>query len=215
MEKNNKKTIVIFGASGLTGREIANEAVSSGINVRAVVRKNPDKSVLPENVEFIECGLDNLKVIAEAIKGTDGVVVAFGPRPPYKDTFCKEATANIIKAMEKSGVTRLICQTGAMIGEYPKNRSLPFSIMCRIYNKNNPSGYRDRLLQEKAVKESPLNWTIIKPPRLTDSAINPVQAGENIKVGMLSSVSRKSLAKFIIEELTNPKFIKKAVFIYN
>lgn len=209
------KTLVVFGASGRTGKEVVSAGVSSGYKIRAIVRKKlPDKE-FPIGVDVVVCDNKNINELNKVITDASAVVIVFGQKPPYKDIFCGDETKNIVKSMLSQGVKRLICQTGAMIGEYPTNRSLPFSIMCRIYNKNNPTGYKDRLLQEKAVKESSLDWTIIKPPRLTDSGLNHVKAGEGIKVGMLSSASRKSLAKFIIEELTSPKFVKKAVFICN
>ena len=101
-----------------------------------------------------------------------------------------------------------------MIGDYPQNRSWFFELFSRQFKSHNPEGYKDRVLQESAVQHSSLDWTIIKPPRLTDSAENKtIQAGTHIKIGLLSSVSRKSLARFILQELLDPNYLHQVVFV--
>ena len=193
------KTITVFGASGRTGQEIRAAADKRGICVRAYDKK--------------KSALDELRI---AIRGADGVVIVFGPRPPYAEIFCAEATKHIIRAMEAEGVRRLICQTGAMIGDYAPNRSFFFKIMSGSFRKSNPQGYQDRVEQEEMVMKSALDWTIVKPPRLTMSQKDlKVKAGENTKVGLLSSASRKSVAKFMINELLCPEHLGQAVFLKN
>lgn len=207
-------TITIFGASGLTGREIADTALSNGFTVRIVVR-NKDHPIFKTGIEPITCDMNNLTNLKKAIKGSDAVIIVFGPRPPYTDIFCEHLTKNIIKVMEQVKVKRLICQTGAMIGDYQNNRSYLFELMSAIYKKSSPVAYQDRVNQEKLIRASSLEWTIIKPPRLTMDTAKSIKAGETVKIGMLSTASRKSIAKFIINEIQTPKFIHKAVFIKN
>lgn len=193
------KTIVIFGANGRTGKEVCFLAKKSGLKVREFNKKNPS--------------IDELHKI---ITGVDGVVIVFGPKPPYTDIFCADMTSKVVNAMKTKNIKRLICQTGAMIGNYSHNRSIFFEFFSERYRKSNPLGYKDRVQQEEAIIKSPLKWTIIKPPRLTEGPENKsLQVGENIKMGLLSSVSRKSLALFIVNELLNPRSIRKVVFIKN
>lgn len=196
---NHSKTIVVFGASGRTGKAVITETSLKGIKVRTLNKRNPTVAEL-----------------SRTIRGSDAVVIVFGPRPPYTDFFCAATTENIIKAMEAEKVSRLICQTGAMIGDYSQNRSYLFELMSGRFRKSNPQGYDDRVRQEKVIMNSPLEWTIIKPPRLTETEDDKtVQTGEHIKNGILSSVSRKSLARFIIAELLTPHQLYKAVFVKN
>lgn len=196
---DHPKSIVLFGASGRTGKEVLKVATARGFDIRKFDKKNPTNEELRQTV-----------------RGTDGAVIVFGPRPPYTDIFCATMTQNIVTAMEAENVKHLLCQTGAMIGDYPCNRSLFFRIFCSRFKKSNPQGYLDRVKQEAIVKDSSLVWTIIKPPRLTDARDDKtINAGENIKVGLSSSVSRKSLAQFIITELVRPKYIRKTIFVKN
>lgn len=193
------KKIIIFGASGRTGKEVFSVAQARGIEARAFDKKNP-----------------SMEELRQGVRGTDGVVMVFGPRPPFKDIFCVDLTKNIISAMATEGVQRVLCQTGAMIGEYSKNRSLLFELFSRRFRKSNPQGYNDRVEQEETIKDSSLEWTIIKPPRLSDATRDKaVKEGEQIRVGILSSVSRRNLAGFIVSELLAPRFIRKAIFVKN
>lgn len=192
-------TLVIFGASGRTGKAVAAAAEARGIEVRAFDKKNPS----PEELRG-------------AVRGMDAAVIVFGPVPPYTDIFCAVATRNIIQAMEMEGIRQLICQTGAMIGDYRNNRSFIFELFSGRFRTSNPTGYKDRVDQEEAVKRSSLEWTIVKPPRLTAAEHDvAVHAGENLQVGLLSSISRKSLGRFMIEEVLNSRYIRKAVFVKN
>lgn len=210
----SNKPIVIFGASGKTGREVVNTAQSEGFSCRVIVRKKPTDGFF-SHAEVLVCKHQDTKDIYQAVNGVSAVIVVFGPRPPYKDIFCTELTRKIINVMETSGVKRLICQTGAMIGEYPHNRSLLFKLMCSMYKKSNPLGYIDRVQQEEAVIKSSLDWTIVKPCRLKSGEESQIFAGTDVTVGLLSSVSVKNLAKFITMEISSPKFVRKSVFIRN
>jgi putative NADH-flavin reductase len=193
------KTITIFGASGRTGKEVKSAAEKNNIIVRTFDRKNP--------------AFDDVR---HAVSGSDAVIIVFGPHPPYKDIFCAEATKKIVRAMQAEGVRRLICQTGAMIGDYRKNRSAFFEMFSQRFRKSNPTGHEDRVMQEQAVKNSSLDWTIIKPPRLTMRGRDlKVKSGQDLKVGMLSSVFRRNIAKLIISEILEPQYIGKAVFVKN
>ncbi len=196
---NQSKIIVIFGASGRTGKGLSAVTIARGIDTRTLDKKNP-----------------TMEELRQTIHGVGGVIIVFGPRPPYTDVFCADLTQRIVSVMKTENIKHLICQTGAMIGDYPNNRSLLFKIFSGRFKKSNPQGYLDRVRQEEIVKKSSLEWTIVKPPRLTDAIGNKkVRAGENIKVGFLSSISRKSLARFIIDELVHPKNKRKTIFVKN
>lgn len=196
---NNKIiSIALFGASGQTGKAIATEGFLHNIKIKTINKRSP-----------------SLNDLIKMVRNVNAVVIVFGPRPPYTDVFCAEETKKIIQAMQKVRVKRLICQTGAMIGNYSDNRSLLFNLMCYMYKRNNPRGYKDRVQQENEVKNSSLAWTIIKPPRLTNNNEKEIQTGENVKVGLLTSISRKNLAQFIIKELFKPHFVRKAIFMKN
>jgi len=193
-----KKTVVVFGASGKTGQEVVKTALNNDFNVRIIDRDN----------------LFDQKKIDEVIKESNGVIIVFGPRPPYKDIFCEKATKLIVKSMLKNSIKRLICQTGAMIGNYPDNRSFFFQLMSNSFKSSNPEGYFDRVNQEIIIKKSHLDWTIIKPPRLTENNGKlKLKVGVDLKIDLMSSVSINILAQFIIEIINDTKSFGQVVFV--
>jgi hypothetical protein len=167
-----------------------------------------------EGLVQIEGSLDSVASIAETLRGSEVAVIVFGPRPPYTDIFCAEATQRIVSEAVREGLERLICQTGAMVGEYRANRSLLFELLARLYRRRQPKPAADRTLQEAAVRASDLRWTMVKPPRLTEGGRSRnVRVGPDVRVGLLSSVSRLDLAQFILDEIAASRFVEKVVFV--
>jgi putative NADH-flavin reductase len=207
------RRISIFGASGATGLAMIQEAVARGHLVKAFIRSEAARAELPSGVTAVVGDLLDREAVVRAIQGVDAVICVIGPRPGATEPFCAAATRNIIEAMKAQGVRRLICQTGAMIGDYP-HLSWFMGTMRNSYRKQQPGLAADRAEQESLVTASGLDWTVVKPPRLTDgSAHGRVQAGENLKVGALSSIARADLARFMLDEVASPQYAGKRVVV--
>jgi len=70
------------------------------------------------------------------------------------------------------------------------------------------------MMQEQLVRESGLEWTLVKPPRLTDGrARGRVVAGIDLQIGLSSSIRRADLAAFLVGECLEPRFAKQAVYV--
>lgn len=207
-------TLAIFGGSGATGQVLIRHALSKGINIRAMVRNVNSVRFGSDQVELMEGSLSSFENVTSCLTGCGAVICVFGPRPPYADIFCEAATSTIVAAMHKLGIQRLVCQTGGMVGEYPANRTLPFQLMTDMFKRRSPQAASDRAGQENVVMHSGLAWTIAKPPRLTGGeAKSGWLAGPDIRVGLLSSISRNDLADFLVTETLVPQHIGQAVFI--
>src|SRR5512132_1271148 len=104
-----------FGATGRLGQQVLRAAQARGHAVAAHSR-SPRKQ-----------GEDGIKwvtgAVTSALQGADAVIVAFGPRSPTDQPFCAIETRKILEAMQRCGVVRILCVTGAMVGRYPANRS--------------------------------------------------------------------------------------------
>lgn len=205
--------LTIFGISGQTGRELAKSANINGWKVRGFVRATSRVEDIPDNCQIVRGTFEQPEQVVDAIADSDAVCCVIGPRPPYTDVFCASATKTIIAAMEQTGCRRIVCQTGAMIGRGP-NRSFSMDWMAGYFAGKQPAAAKDREDQEGVVISSGLDWTIVKPPRLTNSqAIRRVQAGVMLKVGLLSRISRVNLAAFLLDELETGRFMCQRVFV--
>ena len=208
------KTIAIFGATGQTGRALIAAAFAKSWLVRALVRPSSRPLPASPNLTVLSGDLDDHEAVRAVIDSSDAVCCVFGPRPPYTDIFCAEATRAIVEAMRDQGARRLICQTGAMVGRHVPNRSFWFERMARAFDRRQPDAAEDRRLQEAVVEASDLDWTILKPPRLTDGPLKGrIRAGPNLEIGLLSKLSLADLAAFTLQEIEESKFRRQAVFL--
>jgi uncharacterized protein YbjT (DUF2867 family) len=100
-----------------------------------------------------------------------------------------------------------------MIGEYP-HLSWFMRSMRSSYQKQQPALARDRTDQEQRVEASGLDWTLVKPPRLSDGkAGGRIRFGENLKVGAFSSISRADLSRFILDQVDSREYVSKKVVV--
>lgn len=206
-------TLAIFGLTGRTGLTLAQAARARGITVRGMTRGSQPFAELPD-VGLVRGTFADSDRVAETVAATDAVCCVVGPRPPSREAFCAAATAAIVAGMRAAGCRRLLCLTGAMIGSAPGTRSRPMEWMARSFARHAPELARDRVEQERVVEASGLDWTIVKPPRLTDGlAAGRVRAGTDLRVGLLSKISRADLAAFMLNEIEHGAFVRQRVFV--
>jgi len=204
--------IIVFGASGKTGLEVCKLASSRGIAVMGFdLHKNEQLNGL-NNFKFIKGSVLNADEVERAIVGVDVVVSELGVKIGSKVPVLSVGNINIISAMQKHKIKRLITQSA--FGALDSYKKLPF--YYKIIHKLllGPMS-EDKNIMERAVQKSDLDWTIIRPVRLTSgSAKGKFRTGDvNLHLGLNPRVSRADIAAFIVDELENNEFIKKAVTI--
>ncbi len=213
-ELHTPPRIAVFGASGRTGRELVAQALTRGYAVRALVREGRSLAERRGAVQVIVGSPLWADDVAATVERADAVVVLLGAREPSRDVFCAQATERIVEAMQEHGVGRLLCVTGAMVGEASGHRSFALERMARAARKRMPDVMADRARQEEVVRASGLEWTLVKPPRLADGArTRSFRAATDLVVGVLSSVRRSDLAAFLLDEIVAPRFVAQAVVV--
>ena len=205
--------LAVFGASGRTGRLVVDLALSRGFGVRALVR-TAARLEAGTGASVLRGSLEEPGAVAETLSGTEAVCCVFGPRNPSAAPFCAAATAQVISAMKAAGIGRLVCLTGAMVGTLPHNVSVPMRMMAGLYRRQVPTLAADAAQQERVVMESGLDWTVVKPPRLTDGpAAARVRSGVALRVGLLSRISRRDLAGFLLDEIVFARHLRQRVYV--
>ena len=199
----------IFGASGKTGVELAILASQAGYSITACdIYKNPKLEGL-KNLEFIKLSVLDTKAVSEAIKGADAVISELGVKIGSSEPVLSEGNKNIVSAMQKHKIKRLITQSA--FGAADSWQSLPFYYKLVHKTLLGPMS-RDKDKMEKIVASSGLDYTIIRPIRLTSGpAKGHYRAGEAIKFGLDPHISRKDVAHFIIDELKAKHYMRQAV----
>ena len=206
--------ITVFGATGRTGQAIISLALTQGMTVTAHARRAEDLGQWEGRIRIDAGPLDDAGVIGRAVEGADAVVIAFGPRKGGPQVFCANATQLIITAMKDRKVRRLVCITGALVGEQYPTRGLFYRTMRKLLVRKVPHLMLDRDGQETIVMNSGLDWTVFKPPRLMNGPERPgTQIGPDLVIGPAARTTVGSLATAILGELLASQFVRKAVFI--
>ncbi|MBL0937616.1 MAG: NAD(P)H-binding protein [Gemmatimonadaceae bacterium] len=206
--------IALFGASGRLGQCVIESATAAGHTLRLHYRAKPSENV-PEFSTVVVGRLDDPTAVREVLRGADAAVVVLGHKPDARVPYIADATKLVVSTMKTLGQSRLLVVTGAMVGHEKGPVGIGMRLLSMVVRSRTADGMmEDRDEQERRVKASHLDgWTVIKPPRLSDGPVGDVDAGATQGVGLRSSVSRKALAKFIVQELEAPQFSQQVVYV--
>ena len=205
-----KKNIIIFGATGGTGQQLVKQALERNFNVSAFVR-NPNKlDIKNERLRVIGGNVLEYNDVVSAIKSQDVVFCCIGMPSSDKSGLRAKGTTQIVKAMEESGIMRLVCQSSLGFGDSKK--ILPWSMKHIIVPLILKNAFADHDNQEKIIEESNLDWTIVRPGNLT----NGIRTGEykhgfDYTEKIKLKVSRADVADFMLNQVDNQKYIQKKV----
>ena len=205
--------LAVFGATGKTGLEIVKQALEGGHKVTAFVRDPARLTIENKNLSVVTGDVFDPASVAQAISGQDAAVCALGAGSDLKKTTVRAiGTINIITGMQQNNVKRLIVVTAMGVGESWDTLSGFNKFFFATLLK---SAREDHEAQEALVKESGLDWTIIRPSGLVDTPRTGVyDFGENIPA-KTSKIARADVADLILKELEQTIHIGKALTISN
>jgi putative NADH-flavin reductase len=204
--------LAIFGATGGTGAELVKQAIERGHSVTAFVRNPAKLANKGEGLTIVTGDIHNLTDVERSIQGQDAVICALGARDLKKTMIRTVGTVNIINAMKKNNLRRLIVVSAMGVGESWNSLSMVNKLFFAILLK---STREDHEAQEAAVKESGLDWTIIRPSGLVNAPRTGVYSvGENIRA-KTSQISRADVADLILNDLEEGALAHRAVTITN
>ena len=153
--------LLIFGATGGVGRQVVEQALEQGHTVTAFAR-NPAKLTLRHpKLTAIRGDVMDLPAVERVVRGQDAVVCTLGAGQKLTGTVRSDGTRHIVRAMEKGGVRRFICQTTLGVGDSWGSLNVYWKyVMFGLILRN---VFADHERQEHDVKQSYLDWTIVRP----------------------------------------------------
>lgn len=207
-------SIAVFGASGMMGQRFIAAATDAGIALRLHYRSEPAGEAPPLST-IVVGALTDPTAVREVLRGASAVVVLFGPRGQNGDVFTAKATRAVIEGMRTQEQTRLLCMTCANSGPAAGNLSIAMraaALAMKRFRSEEVSD--DREAQERVVRNSKLDWTLVKPTRFSDSnGPEAVRAATNLDVGLRSRVTRDGVATFLLGEIAAPRFAQQTVYV--
>lgn len=218
--------LTIVGATGGVGRHLVAQAVAAGHRVTAVVR-NPDK-VHPGVVRAVGVDLiaPDLPLLEYAVDGADAVLSGIGPRLASEADVTWRGTAALIDAMQATDARRIVVVSAAPIGTVPSPgrpkpprhdpgdgflmRQLGAPLIKAVFHRT----YAGLARMEDLLRDSGLDWTVVRPPRLTDRPLTAryrTAYGRNLRRGI--TISRADVAHLMLQALEQPETVKQTIGI--
>lgn len=204
--------LAIFGATSATGKHLVEKALAAGYEVTAFVR---DKSKMPIKHARLEviCGdALNPSQVESVVQGSEAVLSTLGPKGKPA-VMAAESTKNIVRAMEKHGVRRLVVVSVAGIPVPQDKRGLNLaSVLIKLFLKD---VFMDRENQLAVLNSSGLDWVAVRIPRLTDGPATGVVRAFLGNPSPSMKVTRADVADFMLKQLTETQWLRQAPIISN
>lgn len=208
--------LVVFGASGGTGRALVSQALAAGHTVTAFVR-NPESLAPADGLRIAVGDAGDAAAVAGAIAGQDAVLSALGARTLGKSDLLERASAHIVAGMEAHGVRRLIVlgAAGALHDARKHNPGLGnrlfFALIRNTFLKN---AFADSAAQERRIEASALDYTIVHPPRLLDTpGVGTWRTEPDGLPPGGRQIAREDVARFMLAQLDDPRFVRGGPYI--
>jgi putative NADH-flavin reductase len=201
--------IIIFGATGNTGIKLVEQALAQGHNVTAFARNPAKMSVQHPNLTVAKGDVLDAAAVERALPGHEAVFSTLGAPGSDKSNVRSQGTRNIIAAMQKHNVRRFICMTTIGMGDSKSQLPPLFKfVLVPFFLKE---AFADSERQEQLIRQSGLDWTIVRPGGLTDGERTGSYRhgfGKGDK-GLKFRVSRADVADFMLKQLTDDKYLRK------
>ncbi len=200
--------LAVFGATGPTGQQLVQQALEQGHSV-AVLARTPEKlAIQHSSLRIVKGNALDMTAVEETISGADAVLSCLGRRSPFKgkgDVW--RGTLNIVVAMKKLGVRRLIVESAYAAGN---SRAFAGLGMKLVTSTLLGWAYKEKELLEPDVMSSGLDWVIVRPPALRDGLrTGKYRAGAELKLSVWNWINRADVADFMLKQVTSDEWLRK------
>lgn len=207
--------VIVFGATGQIGRLAVEDMLQEGHDVTAFARHPQGHFEAHSNLHLHAGDALDREAVADAVQGHDAVIITLGAGASRKSVIRSAGTENVILAMHRHGVRRLICQS--TLGAHESWTNLNFFWKRIMFGALLRPVFKDHEMQERLVRNSGLDWTIVRPSAFDDGpatgaykeAFGPKE--RNLKL----RIARADIAAFLRRQLTDHSYLGRAVAISN
>lgn len=205
--------LLVVGATGGTGKQAVEQALQRGHFVTALVRDPAKLALKHPNLTVVTGDVLKPETLLSVVRRQDMVICSLGGGLGKDDHTVSEGTKNLIAAMQEVGLRRLLVVSSLGVGDSYNEASLPSKLFLKTLLSN---AMAEKEIQEWAVRETGLNWTIVRPASLTnDPATGQYEVGEHMKFSLFAMprIARADVAAFLLDQLDSDQYWGKAVTI--
>ena len=200
--------IIVFGATGKTGRHVVRVALDRGHRVTAFGRSVDRLDITADALEVHKGDVFDSESVSRAIRGHDGAIVCLGSNGLRDKTTLTAGTKTVVEAMLEHEADRLVVLSAAGVDnswtQIPWSSRLLFRTMLR-------NVFADHYAQEDLVKKSPLDWTIVRAAILKDEPATGSYTATN--TGKISKINRADVAACLVDQLDDPANSRQAISV--
>ena len=202
--------LLIFGATGCTGRQVVEQALAQGHTVTAFSRNPAKLDIQHASLRTVQGDVMDEAAVATAMQGQEAVVCLLGAGQQLTSKIRSQGTQQIIQAMQQAGIQRFICQS--TLGAGNSWGSLNFYWKYIMFGLILRRVFADHELQDSYVQQSNLDWTIVRPGALIEGE----KTGQyrhgfpgTDKTSQLK-ITRADVADFILKQLSDRSYLHQA-----
>lgn len=199
--------LLIIGATRGIGLRLLEQALAVGHTVTALARHPQTLTGQPKGLRVIQGDILDPETVGQSMAGQEAVCITIGIGVTWKPvTVFSEGTRNVLAAMRRHGVRRLVAVTGIGAGDSKGHGGFFYD---RLFNPLLlKTIYEDKDRQEALIRASGLDWTIVRPARLTNGPLTGVYRVLTDLTGVTAAqISRADVAHFILEELAANRYL--------
>lgn len=205
----------IFGGTGRTGQHLVSQALSLDHEVTVLVRTPSKVTVGDDRLTVIEGDVTDASRVEEAVQKAEVVLSVLGPTSNKPEYLVSQGMRNIIDAMNKQGIRRLVASAGAGVADpndEPKLINKLIGLLVRTFSRY---VYEDMVRTVDLIRGSDLDWTIVRVPMLTDDPPTGDVKAAYVGKGMGSRLSRADLAAFMLQQVEDKTYLRQAPAVSN
>jgi putative NADH-flavin reductase len=205
--------LLVFGASGKTGREVLGQALARGLQVTAFVRDPARLPLAHANLRLVKGEITDPTAVADVVSGQTGVISTLGVGTPLRhDPAVIEGIRTIARAAEHASVERLVYMSTIGVRDSRDAAGFVLRWLATTLIRHEVT---DHEVKEAVIAGCFVDWTIVRPPMLTNGRLTAdYRVGEGIRArSPLPMMSRADVADFLVRQLTDLAFIRKTVRI--
>jgi putative NADH-flavin reductase len=212
IENTHLFKIAVLGANGGIGSQVVKMALQQGHSVTAIVRNPDSMKIKHEHLTIVNGDVLHPETFRDHITDKDVVVCAIGDSSLKKTTLYSQGAENLLKIMKEVGSTRCYFISASGLDVNPSLNVLIRLATKFILQKILKNMYADLRKMEAIIRQSDLHWTIMRPPRLVDSAFTgKYRFSVNAYLAKGMSIARADVAHFMLDNISNASIYKSTV----
>jgi len=205
--------IAVIGGTGKSGSYLVKELIRQGFNFKVLLRNTDNFQIKNSLIEIVKGDAREYSSVYSLLEGCSTVISTLG-QPKGEPSIFSQASRNVISAMNELGIRRYIVTTGLNV-DTPQDKKSPKTKFATDWMKTNYTETTfDKQEEFNILSGSDIDWTLVRLPLidLTDEERQVIIKTEDCPGDRISATS---LAHFLVKQLDDTTYIKKAPFIAN